>query len=200
MRTEAMDRWAEHCCHYFEQPSADCTVLHPTNHRKLHIDMLLFPPNEIYPFWKLATMGASDYKLPLTFCRRNEFVMFISEDRDLRERETLTWYCDVLLSIALYPAENHIVMTAGHSIIWGRQEGTDMFGAFLSLPFAVKDTGFHRCSLGFSRETFCLQATLLTEEECKCLVSIGTQEFFHFLQPQGQPAHFLSQRYRSQTF
>lgn len=62
MKTKEMDKLIQHCDTYFEQE--DCMVLHPIVDDGLHIDVLLYKPNEKYPFWKLVTMGASDYKMP----------------------------------------------------------------------------------------------------------------------------------------
>ena len=197
MHALAMDRWACHCGRYFHQdPQTEAVVLHPKNIRKPHIDLLLFSPNTVYPFYKLCTMGASDYKLPLTFCCRNEFILFLSQE----ERENLPWFTDVLLSAALYPVENHISLTYGHSIIWGSQPGTDMHGAYLDLPYPIEGSGFFSCSLSPLRKTRCLQVTLLTETEIRNLIRLGPEKFGEFLYPpEGRP-HFLSQRYRTEAF
>ena len=197
MQSSAMDRWASHCGKYFRQdPQTEALVLHPQNSRKPHIDMLLFCPNEIYPFYKLCTMGASDYKLPLTFCCRNEFILFLAPE----EKKNLPWFTDVLLSVALYPIENHMALTFGHSILWGRQPETDMQGAYLDLPYPIEGPGFFTCSLGALRKTQCLQVTLLTEAETRELRRLGPEKFCEFLYPpEGRP-HFLSQRYRTEQF
>ena len=200
MRTAAMDRWAEHCGFYFKQDPKDCIVLHPRNRQKFHIDLLLWKPTEEYPFYKLCTMGASDYKLPLTLCRRNEFVMFIPREENLQDPETLSWYSDVLLSVADYPAQNHLALTFGHSIIWGQQPGTDMFAAYLELPYPIDSPGFLRCRLGFLEETDCLQVVLLTRQETESLLKAGPQKLCDFLYPDHGKAHFLCERYRSNAF
>lgn len=175
MQSSAMDRWTNHCGFYFKQdPRTESMVLHPENPRIPHIDMLLFKPRKFYPFYKLCTMGASGYKLPLTFCQRNEFVMFLSPEEDLKKN--LPWYSDVLLSFALYPMENHMALSWGHSILWGRQPDTDMQGAYLDLPYPIEGSGFFSCSLGPFRKTQCLQVTLLTEEETQKLISLGASE------------------------
>lgn len=46
-----------------------------------HIDALLYAPNEAYPFWKLVTAGASDYKMSAprgALGKRNEYMMFMT--------------------------------------------------------------------------------------------------------------------------
>ena len=201
MRRAEMDRWAAHCSRCFHaDDEKDCIVFHPRNHRKLHIDMLLFPPNKAYPFYKLCTMGASDYKLPLTLCHRNEFVMFLSEQEALSQQQTLEFFCDVLLTVALYPAENHFTLNFGHSIVWGKQAGTDMEAAFLDLPYPIQDPGFAKCRLSPVKETRCLQVTLLTREETEQMRTLGPEKFYDFLYPSQGKAHFLSQRFRDSLF
>lgn len=197
MKVQEMDRWARHCNHRFGE---NCIVLHPKNSREPHIDMLLYPADEEYPFWKLITMGASDYKLPMTLCARNEFMMFIDKNVDLHDRETLTWYCDVLLSVALYPVENRMAVTFGHSIVWGKKEGTDMVCAYLELPYPVEDVNFLKCRLGPIKEAMALQVILLTEAEMQQLLRMGPEGFYDFLYPEGADGHFLCERYRSECF
>ena len=197
MRKHEMDRWADHCGYYFGQdPQTECMVLHPVNHRAFHIDLLLFPPCPALPFWKLCTMGASDYKLPLTFCPRNEFFLFIPESEDLKDQASAMWYCDVLLTTALYPWENHMALSCGHSIVWGTQPGTNMVSAYLDLPFPIPGSGFFRCKLGPVKAINCLQVTLLTRRETDYLVRVGPDAFTDFLYPEKGMPHFLSQRFR----
>ena len=62
MNVKEMNKFTKHCDKYFEQ--TDCMVIHPSTDDKLHIDILLYKPSRKYPFWKLVTMGASDYKMP----------------------------------------------------------------------------------------------------------------------------------------
>lgn len=52
----------KHFDKYFEQ--SDCVVLHPIVDDGFHVDVLLYEPNEKYPFWKLVSTGASDYEMP----------------------------------------------------------------------------------------------------------------------------------------
>ena len=61
MRVKQMDKLIKHFDTYFEQ--SDCTVLHPIVDNGFHIDVLVYKPTVEYPFWKLVTMGASDYKM-----------------------------------------------------------------------------------------------------------------------------------------
>ena len=90
MKTKEMDKLIKHFDTYFEQD--DSTVLHPIVDDGLHIDVLMYAPNEKYPFWKLVTMGASDYKMPPiqnTVGLNNEYIMFIDSEIDLTDKEVL---------------------------------------------------------------------------------------------------------------
>ena len=72
-----------HFNRYFEQDNGFILQTKNTNPR---IDGLLCAPNEKYPYWKLATLGASDYKMPApkdSLGSRNEYVMFIDAEEDL---------------------------------------------------------------------------------------------------------------------
>ena len=55
------------------------------------ITTFVFKPTDELPFWKLCTIGASDYEMPEREIgwgrkanRRNEYMMFISPDVDIR--------------------------------------------------------------------------------------------------------------------
>ena len=92
MKNKEMEKFINHCDFYFEQ--SDCTVLHPVIDTGLHIDVLVYKPNTKYPFWKLVTMGASDYKMPAiqnTVGLYNEYMMVVDSDIDLSDKEVLKW-------------------------------------------------------------------------------------------------------------
>ena len=75
-----------HFNRYFEQDNGFILQTKNTNPR---IDGLLCAPNEKYPYWKLATLGASDYKMPApkdSLGSRNEYVMFIDAEEDLTKQ------------------------------------------------------------------------------------------------------------------
>ena len=198
MDHHAMECWKNHCSFYFRQDLSDCRVLLSQNPQNPHVDMLLFPPGAAYPFYKLCTMGASDYRLP--FSRPHEFIMFLAREEDLSCDQTLMWYRDVLLTVALYPARNHFAVGFGHSIVWGAQPGTDMCSAYLDLPYPIEGPGFFNCRLGPLRKTACLQVTLLTDSETQELIRQGPGKFCDFLYPPEGKPHFLCQRYRSPLF
>ena len=60
---------------------------------ELVISLLKYPPTEKYPFWKLVTMGASDFrmrKLPGSLGDRNEYIMFIDPSVDMNDMEEMS--------------------------------------------------------------------------------------------------------------
>ena len=212
MNIRQMGKLTRHFDAYFGQ--TDSLVLHPTEDPDpLHIDVLLYPPNAKYPFWKMATMGASDFNMPPaphTLSRYNEYMMFMDKSEDFEDRETVGWYYNKLMMVAHYPVLEGIHVTYGHSFEWGLQEEEkvfdcetdedEMIGAFLELPQIIEDPGILRCKLGIFKTVACLQVVLLNRAEIDRLLEIGPQQFSEFLCPeQGRP-HFLSQRHRSPQF
>jgi len=204
MNAREMDRFIAHCDKYLEQ--TDCTVLHPTVEGMPHIDILLYAPNEKYPFWKLITMGASDYKmpkLPVSLGNRNEYMMFVNSDEDLNDKNVLTWYHNTLMGIAHYPRAAKIAVTYAHSIEWGEDEDnqSDMVAAFLEMPQMIENPDVLRCRLGLFKQVICLQVITLTRAETDKLLKMGPQEFSSFLYPEDESApHYLCERFRTENF
>lgn len=200
MTQREMDILTRHYSTYFQQE--DCTVLHP-EHMEPHIDALLYRPNESYPFWKLATMGASDHKMTApknALGNRNEYIMFIDPAVDMTDRETANWYWEKLLTVALYPLSTGTFVSYGHSMEWAAEKEEEMVGAYLEMPQMVEDVGILRCKLGLLKTAVCLQVILLTRQEIDKLMKIGSEAFSYFLYPEeGQP-HFLCERTRSEKF
>ena len=83
MKNNEMTKFIAHIDSYFQQE--DCTILH-SSITDPHIDVLFYKPNDTYPYWKLVTMGASDYQMPPqkpSLGNRNEYMMFIDANEDL---------------------------------------------------------------------------------------------------------------------
>lgn len=203
MKPKQMDKLTEHFDWYFEQ--TDCLVVHPIYDDGFHIDVLLYEPTEKYPFWKLVTMGVSDYKMPKiskTFGRRNEYIMFVSKDEDLHDTETVAWYRSKLVMIASYAKVCNTHVTYGHSIEWENDDPDDeMIAAFIEMPQIIPDSGILRCRLGAFKTVTCLQTVLLNRDELNMLLKIGPQAFSNFLYPEDDgKRHFLSEKHRSERF
>jgi len=195
-----MEKLTKHFDKYFRQ--SDCTVIHPIV-MEPHIDALLYKPNEAYPFWKLVTMGASDYKMHAprkTLGDRNEYIMFIDPSEDMTDQEVANWYFNKLLAVALYPLATKSFISYGHSVEWAPDDEEEMVSAYLELPQIVDDVGMLRCKLGLMKTAVCLQVVLLNREETNKLLQIGSEQFSEFLYPEEGTSHFLCERSRSSRF
>ncbi len=200
MNQREMDKLTQHFDTHFHQ--SDCNVLHPIS-MEPHIDGLLYKPNEAYPYWKLVTMGASDYKMPApknALGNRNEYMMFIDPSEDLTDPKLANWYFGKLLEIAFYPISTKSFITYGHSVEWAPNDEEEMVGAYLEMPQIVEDVGILRCKLSPLKTVICLQVILLNREETKKLLEIGSEQFSYFLYPEEGDCHFLCERSRSDRF
>ncbi len=203
MKAKEMDRFTAHCDKYFRQSGS--TVLHPVVSLPLHIDVLRYPPNEQYPFWKLVTMGASDYKMPEkkpVLGNRNEYMMFVHKNEDLSDMRNVMPYVTYLTNLALYPYMKKTFVTYGHSVEWGDvEEGEEMVCAFLCMPQAIEDAGVLRCRFSPLKTAICLQAILLNRAETDRLLEIGPERFDLWLYPEDDTRrHFLSELKRTIRF
>ena len=200
MNTNEMDKLMAHFSKYFSQ--GDPVILHPIV-MDPHIDILKYEPTEKYNFWKLATMGTSDYKMngKNGLGNRNEYVMFIDADEKLDDQDTLDWYRTQLLEVALYPFANNSFLSYGHSVEWTPEKDEEMVGAFIEFPQIIEDPGVLRCKLGLFKTAICLQVTLLNKSEMEQLLAIGPQQFSEYLYPDTEGArHYISQRKRDEKF
>ncbi len=195
MNVRQMDKFTAHLDHYFEQ--TEPKVLHPTVDAKPHIDMVIYEPTEKYPFWKLVTMGASDYKMPHanpTLGNRNEYMIFVDPDVDMTNQDIAWWYYCKLRMVADYPqfAKSHI--TYSHSFEWENDDPEDeAVGAFLEFPQVIENTGILRCKLGMFKTVVCLQVVLLCKQQLEMLAEIGAEQFSNYLYPEdGTETHTIS--------
>ena len=203
MKIKEMTKLMKHFDTYFEQK--DSTVLHPIVDNGFHVDVLFYRPTEKYPFWKLATMGASDFRMPgsnKSFGNCNEYIMFIDKSENLDDKEILSWYHNKLVMIASYPKFSNTCISYGHSCEWQNEdEVEEMVAAFIELPQIIPDSSILYCKLGLLKKVTCLQMVLLNKSELDELMKIGPQAFSEYLYPEkmGKP-HFLSERHRSEKF
>lgn len=203
MKVKEMDKLVRHFDTYFEQ--SDCMVVHPIVDNGFHIDILLYKPSEKYPFWKLVTMGASDYKMPKianTISLFNEYVMFVDQDVNLNDKQVLSWYHNKLAMVASYPYFCKAHITYGHSFEWENEDPEDeMIAAFIEFPQIIPNVGMLRCKMSMLKAVACLQVVLLNKADLDKLMAIGPQAFSEYLYPEddGKP-HFLSEKHRSEKF
>ncbi len=203
MKSKEMDKLIKHFDTYFEQEEP--TIIHPVIDVGFHIDVLMYKPNEKYPFWKLVTMGASDYKMPPiqnTVGQNNEYMMFIDSEIDLTDKDVLMWYYENLLTVATYAYYNKTHITYGHSFEWKNEDPDDeMIAAFIEFPQIIGTTEILKCKLGIMKTAVCLQVVLLNKGELETLMKIGPGAFSDYLYPEdGSESHFLTERHRSEKF
>ena len=203
MKVREMDKLTKHFDTYFEQ--SDCMVLHPMIDNGFHVDVLLYEPTEKYPFWKLVTMGASDYKMPKianTIGMYNEYLMFVDQNEDLHDKNVVAWYGAKLTMIASYAKFYKTHVTYSHSFEWENDDPDDeMIAAFLEFPQIIENADVLRCKLGLFKTVACLQTVLLTKQDLDHLKKIGRQAFSEYLYPEHDgKQHFLSERHRSEKF
>lgn len=201
MNPTELKRLTAHYDCYFEQRCE--LVLHPVTDLQPHIDVLVYRPGERYPFWLLATAGASDLKMKApkhALADRNEYILCINPDEDLDDRETIAWYHQKLVSIAM-TSQNGDFVTIGHGIDWPLAEGEEMTAAFVDMPQMLDDPRVLRCKLGLMKQTACLLAILLTKNEMSHLQEVGPEVFSHELFPEdGSAIHCYSERRRTAAF
>ena len=203
MKVKEMDKIINHFDKYFEQ--TDSMVIHPIVDNGFHVDVLLYKPNDKYPFWKLVTMGASDYKMPKisnTFGLFNEYIMFVDKEEDLNDREIVSWYHSKLVMIASYAKFYNTHVTYGHSFEWENDDPEEeMIAAFMEMPQVIPNVGILRCKIGMFKTVVCLQTVLLNKNDLNKLMEIGPQAFSNYLYPENdEKQHFLSERHRSGNF
>lgn len=189
-----MDRFIDHLDRYFEQ--SEPTVFHNDGMKNPHIDILCYKPTIKYPFYKLVTMGASDYKLSKkdTIGRYNEYMIFV--DKEITNDEMI-WYLDLLLMIALFPFETHESLSYGHSLELPEDKLGNMKGAIITMPMIIEDAGILNCKLGF-KKVKCLQIITLTEEELDYKLKYGFEAIeIKFYPEDEKEAHYLTERVRS---
>ena len=193
MKISEMKKITKHYDTYFQQ--TDCVVLHPCFDEEIHIDALLYKPDEFYPFWKLATMGAGDcaMKGKNTLGNRNEYMLFIDPAVEMYDQETAAKYYDILIRTALFACKNNCFVSYGHSIEFTDENNATLAGVYLELPQAVMDTGILRCRLSPFKKVICLQVIPLDRQEFDQLLKVGSEEFsYTYTYPeQDEKPHWL---------
>lgn len=161
MNTRDMEKLTKHFERCFGQKND--VVMHNGSDDKPHIDVLVFGPTQKYPFWKLCTMGASDYLMPKrkevrygnTASLRNEYIIFLDPSLKVEEgSEDWIWYWKVLIETALFSYYNKegVIATDTIDFAW---DGESMQGVILLFPEAIEDTSILQCKMGMGRRITC---------------------------------------------
>lgn len=192
MNVSAIQKLTRHYDQYFGQ--TDSAVLHPVE-GEIHIDCVLYKPSKAYPFWKLATIGCSDYALNgnNSLGNRNEYMLFIDPAVDMNDGEAAGKYYDLLVATARYAIEENTFISYGHSIQFAEGDSLGAAGVFIELPQAINDSGILRCKLSLFKKAICLQVIPLDKQALELLLKVGNEEFaYTYAYPEeGEREHWL---------
>jgi len=194
MKIKEMDKLTEHFEKCFNQK---CGYVFHKDFSKPHIDVLLFEPNEEYPFYKLVTMGASDYKMPrgndgINF-NRNEYMLFLNKDFDLNS-DKLNFYMNFIDYIASFSYWEKTRVTRYHSFDIEEDAHEQYKAAFIMDPKVIKDENISVCKLGILKKCLCLQLMPITKEELDELFKVKGAEFSKNFYPDNGEYNFLADR------
>ena len=139
----------------------------------------VFSPTELLPFWKLCTIGASDYLMPereIGFGRRanrrNEYVMFISPDVDVSPASTEWLKLNALLwRTAQYACEENRNVTVSDTI--EMDTGEKYCGTVLLLPEVLPSRDLVKCYTSAKKFISIFQVMPITREQILGKLSRG---------------------------
>lgn len=195
MRKKTREKLIEHFDKYFCQKTND--IIHNPAMTDFNIDVLFYEPNEKYPFYKLVTLGASDYKLKGHVVeKRNEYMIFVDPSLNLRDKEVLQWYYQQLIVTARFPFLSKESISYGHTIDF--QSDGDMQGVLVMLPQIIEDVGILRCPISKYKRVACLQVMPITKEEMDAKLEKGAEWLEEKFYPidEGE-LHYLAEKTRS---
>lgn len=109
---------------YIEQQYGEYeNVLHEIVSPDIHCDIVLVPPTETQPFYKLVTMGAGAYKMNIPkkmksdVCDRAEYVTFLPKNWNLKsDKEEDYWPIRMLKDVARLPIWAEDWLYYGHTV------------------------------------------------------------------------------------
>ena len=121
-------------------------VLHEIVSPDIHCDIVVVPPSEKQPYFKLVTVGAGAYKMQIPkelksdVCDRAEYVIFLPKDWNLEsDNEEDFWPIRMLKTIARLTVNTDGWLCYSHTIQL-TQDGRPV----------AENTGFNSCALLFS--------------------------------------------------
>lgn len=141
---------------------------------KLKITILVYEPNEKFPFWKLCTIGASDYKMKKSkdiIGNFNEYVMFVDKNEKLDEDlELRNWYFEYLLICGNFPFTSKSNLSYRHDI-YLPYSNDEMVGLCILLPEIIEDINFLTNKISTFKKVFFLQVMPITKIEREILIN-----------------------------
>lgn len=104
-------------------------VFHEIVSPDIHLDVIIIPPTEEAPYYKLVTMGAGAYKMnvPEELSEYNleyaEYVIFLPKDWDIKSGDPLNyWPIGMLKNIARLPINCNTWLGYGHTVHGNQDE------------------------------------------------------------------------------
>lgn len=126
--TKEMDKVSN----YIEQQYGEYDLVgHENVSTDIHCDIIVVPPTEEQPYYKLVTMGAGAYKMNVPkewrsyVCARAEYVIFLPKDWNLESaKEEDYWPIRMLKYIARLPIRSDDWLCDSHSVLLTEEGNT----------------------------------------------------------------------------
>lgn len=141
----------EKVSHYIERQYGEYeNVIHELVSPDIHCDIVLVPPTEVSPYYKLVTMGAGAYKMSIPkqfksiICDRAEYVIFLPEDWNVdADNEEDWWPMRMLKSAARLTVDTDDYLWITHSVQENEDgspvAGNTQFNSFMLRPSIGKE-------------------------------------------------------------
>lgn len=152
------------------------------------ITTFVFRPSDEMPFWKLCTIGASDYLMPERDIgwgrkanRRNEYMMLIAPEVKVSEEETEWLFLNSLLwSTAEYAFAEQDTITVSDTIDMGLDG--KYCGTVLLLPEVFKSPSIVKCYVSEHKYISIFQVMPITRELLNQKLKKGTNGIYWLME------------------
>ena len=149
---------------------------------------LVFEPTEDMPFWKLCTIGASDYLMPEREIgwgrkanRRNEYMMLIAPEVEVNEDSTEWLFLNSLLwSTAEYAFNEQDNLTVSDTVDMGLDG--KYCGTVLLLPEVFKSPSIVKCYVSEHKYISIFQVMPITRELLSKKLKKGTNGIYWLME------------------
>lgn len=198
MNDRQIEKLITHFDKYFQSPYAG--KLGNTAIKDIPTDVYVYAPTEKYPFWKLATIGASD--AVLSDGSRHEYVMYIDMKEPLMttidhiNHSVMAWYYNVLMHASRTGLNNGQPIVC-NSVIESNIPDSEMAGYMYLLPMAVADPGIYKCDLNENKHLTVLEVMPITEKELNIAKEKGIKALRDVFQPDWGMLHNFAEKKRS---
>ncbi len=181
--------YEHYLAHFKEEPAFSLRLkknLLPTGMKP--ITTLVFKPTEEMPFWKLSTIGASDYLMPERDIgwgrkanRRNEYMILLSPDIDVSEGSTDWLSLNSLLWVtAQYAYSEKDCLTVSDTI--NMKADGKYCGTVLLLPEVFKSPSIVKCYVSKHKYISVFQVMPITKELLSKKLKKGTNGIYWLME------------------